>query len=108
MPAFCGENVPIDTPNLVAGSLRTGRERQTQEATMAVQGPFKIDSAEMFPHGLGVVSAVTARHEFGAGTKENPVQERDKTTGLPIWGVDVMDFDPEARERTFKVKIIAA
>jgi hypothetical protein len=27
---------------------------------------------------------------------------------LPVWTVDVMDFDPEARERTFKVKIVAA
>ncbi len=75
---------------------------------MAVQGPFKVESAEVFPHGLGVVSAVSARNEFGAGTKENPVQERDKVTGLPVWQVDVMDFDPEARERTFKVKIISA
>lgn len=75
---------------------------------MAVQGPFKVESVEVFSHGLGVVGAVTARNEFGAGTKENPVQERDKETGLPIWQVDVMDFDPQARERTFKVKIISA
>ncbi len=75
---------------------------------MAVQGPFKVESSELFSHGLGVVSAISARNEFGAGTKENPVQERDKATGLPIWQVDVMDFDPDARERTFKVKIVAA
>lgn len=74
---------------------------------MAVQGPFKVEFAELFPHGLGAVSGVTARNEFGAGTPENPVQERDKATGELMWQCDVMDFDPEARERTFKVKIIA-
>jgi hypothetical protein len=26
---------------------------------------------------------------------------------LPLWQVEVMDFDPEARERVFKVKIAA-
>lgn len=40
-------------------------------------------------------------------TRENRVQQRDRDTGEPVWVVDVMDFDPEARERTFKVKITA-
>ena len=62
----------------------------------------------MFPHGLGVVGAVTPLADFDASTKENRVQARDKETGLPVWTVDVIDFDPEARERTFKVKIAAA
>lgn len=74
---------------------------------MAVQGPFKVEFDELFAHGLGAVSSVSARNEFGAGTKENPVQERDKITGQPVWQLDVMDFDPDARERTFKVRIIA-
>ena len=30
-----------------------------------------------------------------------------RLTGEPVWVVDVMDFDPDARERTFKVKIAA-
>jgi hypothetical protein len=54
-----------------------------------------------------VVSAVTALADFDASTKEKRVQARDKETGLPLWTVDVMDFDPEARERMFKVKIAA-
>ena len=62
----------------------------------------------MFPHGLGVVGAVTPLDDFDASTKENRVQARDKESGLPVWTVDVMDFDPDARERTFKVKIAAA
>jgi hypothetical protein len=75
---------------------------------MAIQGPFKVDCGEQFPHGLGVVGAVSALADFDASTKENRVQARDKGSGLPLWTVDVMDFDPEARERTFKVKIASA
>ena len=36
------------------------------------------------------------------------MQARDKDTGLPLWQVEVLDFDPQAREKTFKVKIAAA
>jgi hypothetical protein len=75
---------------------------------MAIQGPFKVDCREQFPHGIGVVSAVSASPDFEASTKENRVQARDKDSGLPLWVVEVMDFDPEARERTFKVKIAGA
>lgn len=74
---------------------------------MAIQGPFKVAFGDVFPHGLGVVGAVTALADFDASTRENRVQARDKESGLPMWSVDVMDFDPDARERTFKVKIAA-
>ncbi|BAK37951.1 hypothetical protein MLP_49370 [Microlunatus phosphovorus NM-1] len=74
---------------------------------MAVQGPFQVVFEQVFPHGLGVVGAVAPMADFDASTRENRVQARDKDTGLPVWVVDVMDFDPDARERTFKVKITA-
>lgn len=75
---------------------------------MAVQGPFKVDFGDVFPHGCGVVGEVSALVDFDASTRENRVQAVDKDSGVPVWTVDVMDFDPEARERTFKVKIAAA
>jgi hypothetical protein len=75
---------------------------------MAVQGPFKVEFGELFPYGLGVVGAVGPVVDFDASTKERKVQARDKDSGLPVWSVDVMDFDPDARERTFKVKFSAA
>ena len=75
---------------------------------MGLQGPFPVECAALFPHGLGVVGAVSALDDFEASTKERKVQARDKDTGLPLWQVDVMDFDPEARERTFKVKVASA
>jgi hypothetical protein len=75
---------------------------------MAISGAIKVECKSVFPHGLGVVGAVAPLADFEASTKENRVQARDKETGLPVWTVDVMDFDPEARERMFKVKIAAA
>ena len=74
---------------------------------MAVQGPFKVDCGELFPHGLGVVSEVEPLADFDKSSKENRVQAKDKETGLPLWSVEVLDFDPQAREKTFKVKIAA-
>ena len=74
---------------------------------MAVQGPFRVACGDVFPHGVGVVGAVTALVDFDRSTKEAKVQQLDKESGQLVWVVDVMDFDPEARERTFKVKIVA-
>ena len=35
------------------------------------------------------------------------VQQADKVTGLPLWVVEVINADPEARQRTVKVKVAA-
>jgi hypothetical protein len=35
------------------------------------------------------------------------IQQADKATGLPLWVIEVIDADPEARQRTVKVKIAA-
>lgn len=75
---------------------------------MGVQGPFVVRFEDVFPHGVGVVGAVLPLVDFDASTKENRVQARDKLTGEPVWVVDVIDFDADARERTFKVKLTSA
>jgi hypothetical protein len=75
---------------------------------MSVQGPFKIDCGELFPHGLGVISEVSSLDDYDKSTKDNRVQARDKDTGLPLWSVEVLDFDPQAREKTYRVKVAAA
>ena len=74
---------------------------------MSVQGPFKVNFHEVFPHGLLAVGAVQPMADFDASTREKKVQARDRDTGIPIYTFDAMDCDPEARERTFKVKIVA-
>ena len=74
---------------------------------MAISGALRVDCAEVFPHGLGIISDVGSLDDFDKSTKDNRVQARDKDTGLPMWQVEVLDFDPKAREKTFRVKIAA-
>ena len=75
---------------------------------MAISGPIRVDCGEVFPHGVRLVGGIAALDDFNASTKENRVQARDKDTGLPMWTVDVMDFDPDAWQRMFKIKIASA
>jgi|SRR5690606_6428272 len=74
---------------------------------MAVQGPFPVDCSMLFPYGVGVVSEVVPLADFDKSSRDHRVQAMDPDTGLPMWVVEVIDFDPTARERTFKVKIAA-
>jgi hypothetical protein len=75
---------------------------------MPISGALKVDCGEVFPHGLGIVSEVKSLDDFTASTRENRVQARDKESGLPLWSVEVLDFDPQAREKTHRVKMAAA
>lgn len=70
-------------------------------------GGFKVECNEFFPLGVGVVGNVTELLDYKRSTKDKPVQAYDEESGMPMWQVDVMDFDPEARERTYKVKMAA-
>jgi hypothetical protein len=74
---------------------------------MAVQGPFKADFDELFPHGAYALAADALNDfdKFQAGV-EDP-QQRDKDSGERIWVVRVIDNDPEARTNELKVKVVA-
>ena len=77
---------------------------------MAVQGPFPVEFGRLFPCGAGIVGDVSAVSEFTAqqvGPGHRP-QSRDKSSGLPVWQVDLVDFDPEAKKKAYKVKVHAA
>jgi hypothetical protein len=74
---------------------------------MSIQGPFKIDCGEQFPHGLFAI-AVGGQLDFEKSqAKLEDAQARDKESGERVWVVRVIDNDPEARQNEFKVKIIA-
>jgi hypothetical protein len=45
--------------------------------------------------------------DFDRSTKETAVQAVDRESGQPVWRVDVIDADPEARDKTVRVKIVA-
>lgn len=76
---------------------------------MAMPRRIKIEFGEVFPHGAFAVSEVTELPDFDRSTKDQKVQAFDEDTGMPLWTVDVLDADPEARkaDRQFSVRIAA-
>lgn len=76
---------------------------------MGMPRRITVEFGDTFPHGLFAVSEVTAARDFEKSTRTNAVQTIDEDSGLPVWTLDVMDGDPEARkaDRTFTVRIIA-
>ncbi len=76
---------------------------------MAINGRFKVNHGDVFPHGAYVVGDVEAVRDFERSTRERPVQATDKDTGQLVWSVSVLDPDPDARKdaRTVTVKIAA-
>jgi hypothetical protein len=74
---------------------------------MAFQGPIPIEFGMVFPHGVYAAGGIEMVRDFDRSSGDRLVQQVDKHTGLPLWVVEVIDADPEARQRTVKVKIAA-
>ena len=76
---------------------------------MAIPKRVKLAFEDAFPLGAYVVSEVSSVSDFERSTRENKVQQVDPDRGLPLWQVDVLDADPEAKKstRTVTVKIAA-
>ena len=74
---------------------------------MAVQGRFKQEHGDVFPHGaLGIkLDALNDYEKVKAGVQDP--QQRDKDTGERIWLFRGIDNDPDARSSEVKVKIVA-
>ncbi|RCG29087.1 plasmid replication, integration and excision activator [Sphaerisporangium album] len=72
---------------------------------MAIPRAFKVEFGEMFPLGCYMVGEVDQVKDFEASTPAKPVWARDKDTGDFVWQVTVLDCDPEARDKTLKVKV---
>jgi hypothetical protein len=74
---------------------------------MAIKGAIQMAHGDVFPHGCFMVGEVQAMRDFDRSTKDQAVQAVDRDTGVLVWTVDVVDADPEARERTVRVKVLA-
>jgi len=75
---------------------------------MAVQGPIPVEFAHVFPRGVFAAGSFEAVRDFEASKAGRFVQSKDKTTGLPLWQVDVIDGDPQARDKTARIKVAAS
>ena len=74
---------------------------------MANLQALAVEFGAAFPFGVGMVGEVQEQNDFNASTREHPVQARDKDTGLPLWLIEVIDFDPQARTKTYRVKVVS-
>jgi hypothetical protein len=74
---------------------------------MAIKGAIPMTQGDVFPYGCFGVGEVQAMRDFDRSTKDQAIQAVDRETGLLVWTVDVIDADPEARERTVRVKLLA-
>jgi hypothetical protein len=74
---------------------------------MAMQGQIPVEFGMVFPAGAYAAGGIEMVRDFDRSSGDRVVQQIDKHTGLPLWVVEVIDADPEARQRTVKVKIAA-
>ena len=75
---------------------------------MAISGAIPMEHGFVWDFGTFMVGDVQPMRDFDRSTKDQAVQAIDRDTGELVWTVDVIDADPEARERTVRVKLLAA
>jgi hypothetical protein len=74
---------------------------------MALQGPFRVEFGSVFPSGAYAAGGFEMVKDFERSKGDLVIQQADKITGLPLWVIEVIDADPEARQRTIKIKVAA-
>jgi len=72
---------------------------------MAMQGQIPIEFGMVFPAGAYAAGGIEMVRDFDRSSGDRVVQQADKHTGLPLWVVEVIDAQEDARQRTVKVKI---
>jgi hypothetical protein len=71
---------------------------------MAIKTAIPTGHDDVFPHGCFVVGKVQPMGDFDRSTKNHAIQAVDRDTRALVWSVDVIDADPDARERTLRVE----
>src|SRR5512139_2464376 len=88
-----------------SATVEAGRDER--QSRMAIRGAIPMRFEDVFPNGCFVVGDVAPLRDFDRSTKDQAVQAVDRDTGVLLWTVDVVDADPEARERTVRVRLVA-
>ena len=74
---------------------------------MSLQGPIPVEFGAVFRPGRTRL-ARSSRYETSTPPPEEKfVQSNDKASGLPLWVIEVIDPNPQARTRAVKVKVAA-
>ena len=74
---------------------------------MAIKGQIPVEFGTVFPGGAYAAGPVEKVRDFERSRKDEVIQQLDKDSGLPLWVVEVIDAQEDARQRTVKVKIAA-
>ena len=83
------------------------QKRTTASALLPGGAASKENSgaiSECYGHAAGPVEKV---RDFERSRKDEVIQQLDKDSGLPLWVIEVIDAQEDARQRTVKVKIAA-
>ena len=75
---------------------------------MSIQGPIPVEFSHAFPRGAYAAGGFEPVRDFEGSKAGRFVQAKDKQSGLPLWAVEVIDADPQARDKTARVKVAAA
>jgi hypothetical protein len=76
---------------------------------MTMPRKLPVEFGLAFPFGAYAVGEVQPVRDYDKSTRDRVIQAVDPDTGLPLWSVEVVDGDPEARKatRTMAVKVTA-
>jgi hypothetical protein len=66
-----------------------------------------VEFGTVFPSGVYAAGGFEMVRDFEKSKGDLVIQQSDKATELPLWVIEVINADPEARQRTVKVKIAA-
>jgi len=72
-----------------------------------MHGQIPVQFGTVFPDGAYAAGGIEMVRDFDRSTADRLVQQADKETGFPLWVVEVIDAQENARQRTVKVKIAA-
>lgn len=75
---------------------------------MALIGSIPVRFEDAFPSGAYAVGVDKVRDFDASRASGGDVQARDKNTGELLWVVDVIDPDPQARDKSVRVKVTGA
>jgi hypothetical protein len=67
---------------------------------MANLGPFPVEFGAVFPFGAFAAGPVEKVRDFDRSSGDRVIQQSGKASGLPLWVVEVINPDPETRQRT--------
>ena len=64
---------------------------------MAIQGAIPVEFGHAFPRGAYATGGFEPVRDFEASKNGRFTQSKDKTTGLPLSQVDIIDADPPGK-----------